>query len=304
MADLARAREKMVDVQIARRGVRDRRILDAMRPCPREAFVEPGYEEFAYDDGPLPIGEGQTDLAALHRGADDRGRRTGPRRQGAGGGCWVRLRGGGGEPVAGRVYSIERHPAWASRPEIGCETRLDNIDLRVGDGTLGWPEAAPFDAILVAAGGPEPPLALKEQLAIGGRLVVPVGLDERNQNLRKLTRLGEDEYEEEDLGAVRFVPLIGEQGWAEDGTRSATSHVPGQARGLTLPQLIASVAEPFRTPTSRSSPRPSTATPTVASCCSAKPATAHPSSTGPAPPSPATGRAARLHDCRRRGGLA
>jgi protein-L-isoaspartate O-methyltransferase len=85
---------------------------------------------------------------------------------------------------------------WASRRDGGWQTLgFGNVELRVGDGTLGWPEAAPFDAILVAAGGPEPPPALKEQLAIGGRLVVPVGLDERNQSLRKLTRLAEDEYE-------------------------------------------------------------------------------------------------------------
>src|SRR5919201_4542291 len=115
----------------------------------------------------------------------------------------------------------------------------------VGDGTRGWPEAAPFDAILVAAGGPEVPPALKEQLAIGGRLVIPVGEEERYQTLIKLTRKSDTEFEEENLGAVAFVPLIGEQGWAEDGRRAATNHVPGVSRGRKLPEMIADAAEPL-----------------------------------------------------------
>lgn len=167
--DFSRARERMVDVQIARRGVRDARVLAAMRRVPREAFVEPGFEEFAYEDDPLPI----------------------------------------------------------------------------GDGGQGWPEAAPFDAIVVAASGPEVPPALREQLAIGGHLVIPVGRQEFRQTLRKITRASATGYEEEDLGAVAFVPLIGEQGWAEDGQRSASSHVPGQSRGRTLPKMILDAAEPL-----------------------------------------------------------
>jgi hypothetical protein len=98
-------------------------------------------------------------------------------------------------------------------------------------------------AILVAAGGPVVPNALREQLAIGGRLVIPVGEAERRQSLLKVTRRSESEYEQEDLGAVTFVPLIGAQGWAEDGTRAASSHVPG--RDKTLPEMIAEAAEPF-----------------------------------------------------------
>lgn len=90
--------------------------------------------------------------------------------------------------------------------------------LRVGDGTMGWPEEAPFDAILVAAGGPEVPRALKEQLAINGRLVMPVG-EGQNQRIIKVTRRSEQEFETEDRGWVRFVPLIGEQGWNEDDLR-------------------------------------------------------------------------------------
>ena len=95
----------------------------------------------------------------------------------------------------------------------------------------------------MAAGGPEVPPALKEQLAIGGRLIIPVGEGARHQTLIKLTRTSDAEFEEENLGAVAFVPLIGEQGWAEDGRRAATNHVPGQSRGKTLPELIADAAE-------------------------------------------------------------
>ena len=121
----------------------------------------------------------------------------------------------------------------------------DNIELRVGDGTKGWPDAAPFDAILVAAGGPAAPQALKEQLDLGGRLVIPVGDEPRLQRLLKITRISGTTFEEEDLGGVMFVPLVGEQGWAEDGSRAATNHVPGHAAGRSLPEMIAAAAEPL-----------------------------------------------------------
>ncbi|HEX6015622.1 MAG TPA: protein-L-isoaspartate(D-aspartate) O-methyltransferase, partial [Geminicoccaceae bacterium] len=246
MLDLSRLRDRMVDVQIARRGVRDRRVLDAMRRVPREAFVEPGFEEFAYEDGPLPIGEGQTIsqpyiVALMIEAAEVKpGERVLEVGAGSGYAAAVMSR------IADQVFAIERHPslAEAARRRVR-ELGYGNVDLRVGDGTRGWPEAAPFDAILVAAGGPQVPEALKEQLAIGGRLVVPVGEEERRQRLLKITRAGATEYDEEDLGGVMFVPLIGEQGWAEDGRRSATSHVPGQSRGRTLPEMIADAAEPL-----------------------------------------------------------
>jgi protein-L-isoaspartate(D-aspartate) O-methyltransferase len=245
-ADLSRARDRMVDVQIARRGVRDKRVLDAMRQVPREAFVEPGYEEFAYEDGPLPIGEAQTIsqpyivafmIEAAEVQPDQRVLEIGA---GSGYAAAVMSR------IARHVHTIERHPslAEAARRRFAA-LGYGNIELRIGDGTLGWPEAAPFDAILVAAGGPDVPTALKQQLAIGGRLVIPVGSSETGQMLLKVTRRSETEFEEEDLGGVAFVPLIGEQGWAEDGERAATSHVPGRCRGLTLPEMIAEAAEPL-----------------------------------------------------------
>jgi protein-L-isoaspartate(D-aspartate) O-methyltransferase len=246
MLDLSHARARMVDVQIARRGLRDRHVLEAMRRVPREAFVEPGFEEFAYEDGPLPIAEGQTIsqpyIIALMIESAEMKPGTSVLEVGAGSGYAAAVM----SQIADRVYAIERHPSLGEAARERFKTLgYDNIDLRVGDGTNGWPEAAPFDAILVAAGGPEVPQALKEQLAIGGRLVIPVGEQERHQTLLKVTRKGEADYEEEDLGAVAFVPLIGEQGWAEDGRRSATHHVPGQSRGQALPEMIVEAAEPL-----------------------------------------------------------
>ena len=108
------------------------------------------------------------------------------------------------------MFAIERHRTLgeSARKRLQ-ELGYDNIDLRIGDGTKGWPEAAPFDVILVAAGGPKVPRALKEQLTIGGRLVMPIGLDEWSQTLRKLTRTSETDFGTEDLGSVMLVPLIG-----------------------------------------------------------------------------------------------
>jgi len=246
MLDLSRARDRMIDVQIVRRGVRDRHVLDAMRRVPREAFVEPGLEEFAYEDGPLAIGEGQTIsqpyIVALMIEAAEVKPGDSVLEVGAGSGYAAAVM----SQIADRVHAIERHPS-LGKSALQRFKRLgyDNIDLRVGDGTRGWPEAAPFQAILVAAGGPEVPLLLKEQLAIGGRLIIPVGEEENWQTLLKITRTRETDYEEEDLGVVAFVPLIGEQGWAEDGRRSATNHVPGQSRGQNLPEMISDAAEPL-----------------------------------------------------------
>jgi protein-L-isoaspartate(D-aspartate) O-methyltransferase len=246
LPDLSRARDRMVDVQIAGRGVDDRFVLDAMRRVPREAFVEHGFEEFAYEDGPLPIGEDQTIsqpyIVAFMIEAAEVKPGDSVLEVGAGSGYAAAVM----SQIADRVYAIERHAVLADAArERFCKLACDNIDVRVADGTRGWPEAAPFDAILVAAGGPAVPQALKDQLAIGGRLVVPVGKHERQQTLLKVTRKSQQDYEEEDLGAVAFVPLIGEQGWAEDGTHSATDHIPAQATGRSLPEMIAEAAEPL-----------------------------------------------------------
>src|ERR687895_2187713 len=176
MLDLSRLRDRMVDVQIARRGVRDRRVLDAMRRVPREAFVEEGFEEFAYEDGPLPIGEGQTIsqpyIVALMIEAAEVTPADSVLEVGAGSGYAAAVV----SQIADRVYAIERHPSLGkSARQRFKQLGYDNIELRVGDGTRGWPEAAPFNAILVAAAGPSTPQALKDQLDVGGRLVIPVG---------------------------------------------------------------------------------------------------------------------------------
>src|SRR5438132_13912671 len=170
----------MVDVQIAGRGVRDPLVIEAMRRVPREAFVESGYEEFAYEDGPLPIGEVQTIsqpyIVALMIEAAEIKPGDSVLEVGAGSGYAAAVMG----QIADRVYAIERHPSLGKSAQQRLKTLgYDNIDLRVGDGTRGWPQAAPFDAILVAAGGPKVPPGPKEQLATGGRLVIPIGEEER-----------------------------------------------------------------------------------------------------------------------------
>src|SRR5436190_13404803 len=153
LSDLSRARDRMVNIQIARRGVRDPLVLEAMRRVPREAFVEPGYEEFTYEDGPLPIGEGQTISQPYTFMIEAAQVRPGDSilEVGAGSGYAAAVI----SQIADHVYAIERHPslAEAARQRLGT-LGYENIDLRVADGTRGWPEAVPFDAILVAAGGP------------------------------------------------------------------------------------------------------------------------------------------------------
>ena len=221
MPDFQPARSRMVEEQISRRGVRDARLLDALRQVPREAFVPAGLENNAYDDGPLPIGEGQTIsqpyvVALMIEAAGIQPADT-VLEVGAGSGYASAVM----SRIAHRVLAIERHASLAEAAgERLARLGFDNVALKIGDGTRGWPELAPFDAILVSAAGPDVPRALKDQLAIGGRLVIPVGLDGRQQTLRKLIRTGSDAFEEENLGVVMFVPLIGAQGWGEKGRRN------------------------------------------------------------------------------------
>jgi protein-L-isoaspartate(D-aspartate) O-methyltransferase len=247
--DVESARERMVRVQLAGRGIRDAALLHAMKEVPRAAFVDEGYEEFAYEDSPLPIGEGQTIsqpyIVALMIEAAEIAKGDRVLEVGSGSGYATAVL----SRMAREVYAIERHLPLVeeSRRRIKA-LGYDNIHLRAGDGTRGWPEAAPFAAILVSASGPDVPKALKEQLAIGGRLIVPVGQRIWRQMLRKITRVSEDEYQEQELGAVAFVPLIGEQGWSEDGRRSATTHIPGKSRARELHQMIAEAAEALPQP--------------------------------------------------------
>lgn len=246
MSETSQKRERMVDRQIAARGVRDQNVLAAMRLVPREAFVEAGMEEFAYEDAPLPIAEKQTIsqpyIVALMIEAAQVAPDARVLEVGAGSGYAAAVL----SRIAARVYAIERHAALADvARERLARLGYSNVEVRTGDGTKGWPDAAPFDAIIVSAGGPAPPQALKEQLAIGGRLVIPVGDEARRQTLTVVTRLSESEYDSDTLGSVMFVPLVGAQGWAEDGSRAASNHVPGLARGRTLPEMIAEHARPL-----------------------------------------------------------
>lgn len=219
--DSSQARNRMVEAQIARRGVRDPRVLNVMRTVPREAFTAAGFEEFAYEDSPLPIAEGQTIsqpyiVAAMLEAAElEDGNRV--LEIGAGSGYVAALL----SRIAGMVYAVERHAALTDAAHERLRALgYDNVELRTGDGSNGWLDAAPFDAIIVSACVPKIADALKRQLIIGGRLVVPVGaLDE--QRLIRLTRTAVDAFEKVDLGGVRFVKLIGTEGWDEPAKTSA-----------------------------------------------------------------------------------
>ena len=214
MPDFLREREAMVERQLRRRGIGDARILDAFRAVPREEFVGEDQRRRAYGDHPLPIEGGQTisqpyivalmiEAAAI--GAGDRVLEVG-----AGSGYAAAVIG----RIAAKVVAVERRPELV---EVARERlqRLGytNVEIVEGDGTMGWPSAAPFDAILAAASGSHVPRPLIEQLADGGRLVMPLGDPGWVQELVKVTRDPDGELVQENLGGVRFVPLIGEEGW-------------------------------------------------------------------------------------------
>src|SRR4030095_5801216 len=169
-------RQHMVERQIAARGIRDRAVLEAMRSVPREFFVPDSAVEFAYHDTPLPIEEGQTISQPYIVALMATALRLTPRDRVLEGGAGSGYAAVGLSRVAAEVYTIERHEALAALAKGRMrELGFDNVHVLHGDGTLGWPEHAPYDAIVVAAGGPSVPAALKAQLAIGGRLVIPVG---------------------------------------------------------------------------------------------------------------------------------
>lgn len=203
-------RERMVERQIAGRGITAEAVLRAFATVAREAFVPPEQADLAYDDVPLPIGEGQTIsqpyvVALMTEALDLRG---GERvlEIGTGSGYAAAILG----EIAGEVYTIERYESLArSAREALHATGHDNVTVIVGDGTKGYAPAAPFDAIVVTAAGSEVPRALRDQLAIGGRLVIPVGSAWEGQTLKRIVRREEDRFDEEDLSAVRFVPLVG-----------------------------------------------------------------------------------------------
>ena len=211
----AKQRKKMVDAQIRSRGVRDERVLRAMEKIPRHLFVDEGLIDQAYNDNPLPIGEKQTIsqpyIVALMTEALELKSSDKILELGTGSGYQAAIL----AVLADRVFTIERIASLAQKARKLLESlNYYNVVIRVGDGTYGWREESPFDAIAVSAGSPSIPRMLVEQLAIGGRLVIPVG-SRYSQSLIKLTRLSEnpDDVKREDLGGCRFVNLIGEHGW-------------------------------------------------------------------------------------------
>lgn len=252
MTDFAKQRRRMVERDLAGRGIRDNRVLEAMGEVPREAFVPPNLREFAYEDSPLPIEAGQTIsqpyiVARMVEALDlEGGEKVLDIGTGSGYAAAVLGR------IADRVYTIERHGelhelARRRFEELG----YDNVEARHGDGTLGWPEAAPFDAIQAAAGGPEVPRVLLEQLADGGRLVIPVGETLQLQHLLRVTREG-NEYETQRLEPVRFVPLIGEGGWQDANAQVAPDRVSVEPVSAPAPthedpvvRLLAETIEPI-----------------------------------------------------------
>ncbi|MBW2637111.1 MAG: protein-L-isoaspartate(D-aspartate) O-methyltransferase [Deltaproteobacteria bacterium] len=215
MNQYKKQRQKMVSSQLESRGIRDERVLNAMAKIPRHLFVDEWLRDRAYSDKPLPIGDRQTIsqpyiVALMTEALELRGHEK-VLEIGTGSGYQATVL----AELADRVCSIERIASIASRARTLIES-LDyfNVLIWVGDGTYGWREEAPFDAIIVTAGAPDVPNAYKEQLAVGGRLVIPVG-DRHSQMLLKYTRLSEDidDMKEEDLGGCRFVDLIGNHGW-------------------------------------------------------------------------------------------
>ena len=217
MTDFAFEREAMVERQLQRRGIHAPEILDAFRAVPREAFVSQAYAHLAYGDHPLPIEAQQTisqpyivalmiQAAAIKPG--DNVLEVG---SGSGYAAAVMSR------IAANVVGIERQHNLAeiSRKRL-ARLGFDNVEIAEGDGTKGWPERAPYDAILAAASGSHVPESLLHQLKTGGTLVMPLGGPGWVQKLVRVSKAADGSLSQEDLGAVRFVPLIGEEGWKEE----------------------------------------------------------------------------------------
>jgi protein-L-isoaspartate(D-aspartate) O-methyltransferase len=216
MIEIERLRDTMIEFHLKARGIDDPAVLKAMRDIPREAFVPDHLSEFAYEDAPLPIGEGQTIsqpfIVALMTQLLELSGRERVLEIGTGSGYAAAVL----SRMVEQVYTVERHEALIAPARERFE-RLGLRNIRIhGDGTLGLPEHVPYDAIVVTAGAPHVPEPLKNQLAVGGRLVIPVEADSRAQSLIRVRRTGEDDYSREEMGAVRFVPLIGAAGWKPD----------------------------------------------------------------------------------------
>jgi protein-L-isoaspartate(D-aspartate) O-methyltransferase len=209
MPNYAELREAMVRDQLIPRGIADARVLDAMRTVPRHEFVLPELAARAYEDGALPIAAGQTIsqpyIVALMAETLRLDQTSRVLEVGTGSGYAAAVL----SRLCRHVYSVELHAELAdAAAERLLRLGYHNVTVRAGNGWLGWPEEAPFDAISVPAGSSSVPEPLPEQLAIGGRLVIPIGPGIERQQLLRITRSGPQQYEQESLGPVSFVPLI------------------------------------------------------------------------------------------------
>ena len=212
MIDFPKARLKMVEEQIFSRGIKDAKLIEAMKKIPRHLFVEEALQSQAYNDHPLPIGEKQTIsqpyMVALMTEALLLTGREKVLEIGTGSGYQTAIL----AELSEKVFSIERIRPLAIRArKLLYELGYFNVEIKIFDGTLGWMEESPFDVIVVTAGSPDIPQTLLDQLAIGGKLVIPVG-DAFVQDLIRVIKT-EEGVKKEDLGGCRFVKLIGKYGW-------------------------------------------------------------------------------------------
>jgi len=215
MSRYNKQRTRMINNHLMARGITDERVLKTMATVPRHLFVDEGIQDQAYSDNPLPIGSRQTIsqpyIVGLMTEALELKGTEKVLEIGTGCGYQTAIL----AELADRVFSIERIASLAFRAQKTLDSlHYFNILIRAGDGTYGWSEESPFDAIIATAGAPKIPETLKEQLAVGGKLVIPIG-SQSSQTLLKITRMSKktDDMEIEDLCGCRFVDLIGEYGW-------------------------------------------------------------------------------------------
>ncbi|PIE79526.1 MAG: protein-L-isoaspartate O-methyltransferase [Chloroflexi bacterium] len=209
-------RTRMVTEQLQSRGITETAVLHAMGTVPREHFVADTYQTYAYNDGPLPIGERQTIsqpyVVAFMIQLLELTPQSKVLEIGTGSGYAAAVL----SLIAAQVVTVERHEklVWSARERLAAGG-YDNVIVMQGDGTLGCEEFAPYDGIIVAAGGPSIPISLKEQLKVGSKLVMPIGNNKRKQQLYQITRNDTYQFREKRKGSVSFVPLVGQAGWHE-----------------------------------------------------------------------------------------